>query len=334
MQNKNEQRKPVAVLTGITGAIGSYLSELLLEKGFEIHGLIRRSSNFNTQRIDHIYDKIHLHYGDLSDYASIVEFVQATKPDYFFNLGAQSFVKASFSVPLYTLDVTGGGVVRCLEAIRIFSPHTKFVTASSSEMFGAAPPPQNETTPFQPMSVYATAKAVGYYSVIQYRKAFGLNASNAIMFNNESERRGEVFVTRKISRGLSRCALGLQKELRLGNINAYRDWSHSLNIVDALYLIAMEEEPDDYCIASGESHCVEEFLDLAAAKLNINWRDYVVIDPKYFRPSEVDHLRGDASKIRNKLGWKPTIGFEELVDRMVDHDLQLAQNELLLKESK
>lgn len=325
--------KKVACISGVTGQVGSFLAEILLENGFEVHGLVRRSSNFNTQRIDHIYDKIKLYYGDLSDYASLIGFLERAKPTHFYNLGAQSFVKASFVNPLYTMDVTGDGVLRCLEAVKNYNLDVRFVTASSSEMFGSSPPPQDENTKFSPRSPYAIAKIAGYHSTVHYREAYNMFTSNAIMFNNESERRGEVFVTRKITRAVGRIKMGLQERLVLGNMSACRDWGFSRDYANALYLISEHDEPDDFVVATGQMHSVEEFCNMAFSKVGLDWKNYVEIDPKYFRATEVDALCGDSSKLREELNWEPSITFEELVDRMVEHDLELARKEKLLKDN-
>lgn len=330
-----------ACITGITGQLGSVLAEKLLNEGYKVYGLRRRSSVFNTERIDHILkdphvdNKLELVYGDLSDYGSIVNFVGDIKPDEFYNCAAQSHVRVSFEIPEYTMDITGNGVVRCLEAIRKFSPKTRFVTCSSSEMFGGAPAPQNELTPFQPKSIYAAAKVAGYYSTINYREAYGLFAANAIMFNYESKYRGETFVTRKITRAIGRIIHGLQNKLYLGNLDAIRDWSHVDDTSNAVLKIMRADSPDDYVIGSGESHSVKEFLELAFLKVGIiNWKDFIGFDERYLRPTEVDHLLCDASKIKNKLGWQPKYTFDQLVDEMVKHDLKLAKEEALVLESR
>lgn len=323
-----------AIVSGITGQVGSYLAEILLKEGVEVHGLKRRSSNLNTQRIDHLYDNklLKLHYGDLSDYSSISSLVSEIKPDFFYNLGAMSHVRVSFDIPIYTADVTGTGVLRSLEAIKRHSPDTKFVQMSSSEMFGSTPPPQNEKTPFHPRSPYSCAKLAGYWYTINYREAYNLFAANAIMFNNESPRRGETFVTRKITRAATRIKLGLQDKLYLGNLDAARDWSHSWDIANAVYLISLAQEPDDYVAASGEMHTVKEFLDMVFKELQLNWKDFVEFDPKYLRPTEVDALCGDSSKIKKNLGWEPKYSFNDLVKEMIEEDMKLAKNELLFKK--
>jgi GDPmannose 4,6-dehydratase len=324
-----------AVITGITGQTGSYLADLLLEKDYKVYGLKRRSSSFNTDRIDHLFDNpnLKLIYGDLSDYSSIVNLVSDVKPDMFFNMAAQSHVRVSFDIPEYTVDVTGTGVIRCLEAIRKYCPQTRYLQASSSEMFGATPPPQNETTPFHPRSPYAVAKVSGYYSTINYREAYNLFACNTICFNHESPRRAETFVTRKITRAATRIKLGLQNELYLGNLEAKRDWGHAKDYAKAMIQILESDTPDDYVVSIGEMHSVKEFAELVFSKLGLDYQKYVKFDPKYLRPTEVDALQGDSSKIRNKLGWKPEYTFEMLVDEMIDHDMQLAKKEKLIKDN-
>jgi GDPmannose 4,6-dehydratase len=324
-----------ACITGITGQAGSYLCELLLYKGYVVYGLKRRSSLLNTDRIDHLItnENLKLVYGDLSDYSSLLNFVGDIKPDLFFNLAAQSHVRVSFDIPEYTMDITGTSVIRLLEAIRKFSPKTKFLTASSSEMFGSSPPPQNEVTQFHPRSPYAIAKIAGYYSVVNYREAYNMFASNAISFNYESPRRGETFVTRKITRAATRIKLGLQKELLLGNLEARRDWSHAKDVVNAMYHIINQPESSDYVIASGEMHSIKEFLDIVFSKLDLDWKEYVKIDPKYFRPSEVDALCGDSTKLKN-IGWSPEYSFTDLVNEMILSDLDLAKKEHMIKYGK
>jgi len=328
-----------AVLTGISGQCGSVLCEKLLNEGYKVYGLIRRSSSFNTQRLDHIYQDPHvskdleLVYGDVADYSSVASLVSDTKPDLFFNLSAQSHVKVSFDIPEYTMDVTGTGVLRCLESIRKHSPKTRFLTSSSSEMFGSTAPPQNENTMFHPRSPYAVAKVAGYYSTINYREAYGLFACNSICFNFEGKSRGETFVTRKITRAATRIKLGLQNKLYLGNLEAKRDWQHVKDVANAMYLIINADVPDDFVVASGQMHSVKEFVELVFSKLDLDCKQYVEIDPKYFRPTEVDALCGDSTKLRTTLGWKPEYSFDMLVDEMIESDLQLAHNELLLKNS-
>ena len=325
-----------ALITGITGQDGSYLTELLLEKGYEVYGIIRRSSSFNTDRIDHLYQDPHepetrlrLLYGDLNDSSSLNTILRKVQPDEIYNLGAQSHVRVSFDVPEYTAEVSGVGVVRILEAIREAGIRPKFYQASSSEMFGkVVEEPQTEKTPFHPRSPYGCAKAYGYYITVNYRESYNLFACNGILFNHESPRRGETFVSRKITRAATRIKLGLQDKLYLGNLEASRDWGHAVDYVRAMWLMLQADEPDDYVIATGESHSVKDFLDRAFGFLDLDWRDYVEIDPRYYRPAEVDGLMGDASKARRVLGWEPTIGFKEMVKLMVDHDLELATQEL------
>jgi len=318
-----------ALLTGITGQDGSYLAELLLRKGYEVYGIIRRSSSFNTARIDPIYQDPHepdyrlkLLYGDLNDASSLNRILREVQPDEIYNLGAQSHVRVSFDVPEYTAEVTGLGTVRLLEAIRETAIAPKFYQASSSELFGASPPPQSETTPFHPRSPYGVAKLYSYWITVNFRESYGLFACNGILFNHESPRRGETFVSRKISRAAARIKLGLQDKLYLGNLDARRDWGHAADYVEAMWLMLQQERPEDFVIATGESHTVREFLDLAFERLNLDWKQYVEIDPRYFRPAEVDELRGDMSKARRILGWEPRVRFKELVQTMVDADLE------------
>ncbi|GBD02326.1 GDP-mannose 4,6-dehydratase [bacterium HR18] len=333
-----------ALITGITGQDGSYLTEFLLERGYEVHGIIRRTSTFNTDRIDHLYRDPHdlearlfLHYGDLSDGTGLRHILERVQPDEIYNLGAQSHVKVSFEQPEYTADIVATGTLRLLEAMRDFVRHSgktvRFYQAGSSEMFGAAPPPQNEKTPFYPRSPYAAAKVAAYWYAVNYREAYGLFICNGILFNHESPRRGETFVTRKITRAAGRIKMGLQDKLYLGNLEARRDWGFAGDYVEAMWLMLQQDEPDDYVIATGESHSVREFLELAFGMLDLDWRKYVEIDPRYFRPTEVDHLLGDASKAREKLGWRPRVCFEELVRMMVEHDLELARQERTLKDA-
>jgi len=318
-----------ALITGITGQDGSYLAELLLEKGYEVHGLIRRASTFNTERIDHLYTdphdpktRIHLHYGDLSDSGQLTNLIYNTQPEEIYHLGAQSHVRVSFDMPEYTGDVTGMGTTRMLEAIRRSGIKTKFYQASSSEMFGGSPPPQNENTPFRPRSPYAAAKVYAYWIAVNYREAYKRFACNGILFNHESPRRGETFVTRKITRSLARIKLGLERKLYLGNLDAKRDWGFAGDFVEAMWLMLQQEEPDDYVIATGESHSVKEFLEEAFDYKGLDWREYVEVDSRYFRPTEVDSLLGDASKARRKLLWEPKVKFKELVKLMVDADIR------------
>lgn len=324
-----------ACITGITGQAGSYLTELLLESGYKVYGLKRRSSLLGTDRIDHLFnnENLKLVYGDLSDYSSILNFVGDVKPDLFFNLAAQSHVKVSFDIPEFTMDSTGTSVLRILEAIKKSSPKTRFLTSSSSEMFGASPPPQNESTKFMPRSPYAIAKVAGYYSTINYREAYNLFAANAISFNFESPRRGETFVTRKITRAATRIKLGLQDKLVLGNLNAKRDWSHAKDTVSGMFKIINQDNPDDYVISSGDMHSVQEFVELVFENLNLDWKEYVSIDSKYFRPTEVDALCGDSSKLRS-IGWEPKYSFMNLVNEMIASDLELAEKEKILLDYK
>jgi len=322
-----------AILTGCTGQDGSHLAEFLLSKGYEVHGIIRRSSTFTTGRINHIFDKIKLHYGDLSSAESIRKIIYNTNPDEFYNLGAMSHVKVSFDIPEYTMDIDGTGVIRILESIRDFKENTKksikFYQASSSELFGNQSPPQNEKTPFHPRSPYACAKAAGYYITQNYREAYGIFACNGILYNHEGERRGETFVTRKITRAATRIKVGLQDKLILGNLNAKRDWGYAADYVEAMWMMLQQEKPDDFIIATGESHSILEFIEHTFDYLELDWKKYVISDPKYFRPSEVDYLQGDATKARTILGWKPRTNFIQLIKIMVDSDLKLAKQELL-----
>jgi GDPmannose 4,6-dehydratase len=318
-----------ALITGITGQDGSYLAEFLLKKGYEVHGLIRRASTFNTERIDHLYSdphdpktKIYLHYGDLSDSGQLTNLIFNIQPEEIYHLGAQSHVRVSFDMPEYTGDITGIGTIRMLEAIRRSGIKTKFYQASSSEMFGGSPPPQNENTPFRPRSPYAAAKVYAFWMVTNYREAYKIFACNGILFNHESPRRGETFVTRKITRALARIKWGFENKLYLGNLDAKRDWGFAGDYVEAMWLMLQQDKSDDYVIATGESHSVKEFLEEAFSYQGLKWKDYVEIDPRYFRPTEVGYLQGDVSKAREKLGWQPKVHFKELVKLMVDADLQ------------
>jgi GDPmannose 4,6-dehydratase len=319
-----------ACITGITGQTGSYLADILLEKGYEVYGLIRRSSSFNTERINHIYNDLHLSFGDLSDYGSIANWVRQVQPDEFYNMGAMSHVRVSFDIPEYTMDIGATGVVRCLEALCNFSPHTKFVQASTSELFGNSPPPQSETTPFHPRSPYGAAKIAGYWSVINYRESEKLFAANSISFNHESMRRGETFVTRKITRAAARIKIGLQDKLILGNLDSKRDWNHAKDVSNALWMMVNSPKADDWVVASGEMHSVKEFLEIVFDILNLDYNKYIEFDSRYIRPTEVDALCGDSTKIRTILGWKPKYTFKQLVEEMVDNDLKLAYKEKLL----
>ncbi len=311
-----------AFITGITGQDGSYLAELLLDKGYEVHGLVRRSSSFNTWRIDGIRDRLALHYGDLVDQNSLVRTLGAVGPDEIYNLGAQSHVKVSFEMPDYTADVAGMGVLRLLDAVRELGLKARLYQAGSSEMYGLVEEtPQSETTRFHPRSPYACAKVFGHYTAVNYREGYGLHVSNGILFNHESPRRGENFVTRKITMGVAAIKQGRAKEIRLGNIDAKRDWGYAKDYVEAMWLILQQEKPDDYVIATGETHSVREFLEAAFSQVGLDWQKHVVVDPKYFRPAEVDILLGDPSKARAKLGWHPRVGFKELVRMMVEADM-------------
>jgi GDPmannose 4,6-dehydratase len=324
-----------ALITGITGQDGSFLTELLLEKGYEVYGIIRRSSSFNTDRIDHLYQDPHepgtrlrLVYGDLNDSSSLNTLIRQIQPDEIYNLGAQSHVRVSFDVPEYTGEVTGLGTTRLLEAIREAGINPKFYQASSSELYGkVVETPQRETTPFYPRSPYACAKAYAYWITVNYRESYGMFACNGILFNHESERRGETFVSRKITRAATRIKLGLQQKLYMGNLDARRDWGYARDYVEAMWLMMQADEPDDYVIATGETHSVREFLEEAFGYLGLDWEKYVEIDPRYFRPAEVDLLLGDPTKARTILGWEPKVSFKDLVKIMVDSDLKLAERE-------
>ena len=325
-----------ALITGITGQDGSYLAELLLEKGYEVHGVIRRSSSFNTGRIDHLYADPHtpgvrlkLHYGDLNDASSLNSLLRTIQPDEIYNLGAQSHVRVSFDVPEYTTEITGVGTIRLLEAMRESGlSKTRFYQASSSEMFGATPPPQNEDTPFHPRSPYACAKVYAYWVTVNYREAYGFHAVNGVLFNHESPRRGETFVTRKITRAVGRIMAGLQKELFLGNLEAKRDWGYAKDYVEAMWLSVQHPTAEDVVVATGESYSVREFCELAFAQADLDYKKFVKQDERYFRPSEVDHLLGDSTKARKLLGWKPRTSFKELVRLMVESDMELAHKEV------
>jgi GDPmannose 4,6-dehydratase len=330
-----------ALITGITGQDGSYLAELLLDKGYEVHGMFRRSSNFNTSRIDHIYVDAHepdarlfLHAGDLADGTGLRHVIERAQPDEVYNLGAQSHVRISFDQPEYTADVTATGTLRLLEAVRDYGKRSgrsvRVYQAGSSEMFGAAKPPQSEATPFYPRSPYAVSKVAAHWYGVNYREGYGMFICNGILFNHESPRRGETFVTRKITRALGRIKVGVQKKLYLGNLDAKRDWGFAGDYVRAMWMMLQQDQADDYVVATGEAYSVREFLDIAAERLNLDWKEYVEIDPRYFRPTEVDYLLGDPSKARERFGWKPEVSFEELVCMMVDHDLQLAQRDQLV----
>jgi GDPmannose 4,6-dehydratase len=317
-----------ALITGITGQDGSYLAELLLSKGYEVHGIVRRASTFNTRRIDHIYQDPHapgvrlfLHYGDLSSSDQLTNLIYNLQPEEIYHLGAQSHVMVSFETPEYTADITGVGTIRLLEAIRRSGIKTRFYQASSSEMFGAAKPPQNELTPFYPRSPYGVAKVFSYWAVVNYREAYDLFACNGILFNHESARRGETFVTRKITRAVARITAGQQKKLYLGNLQSRRDWGYAPEYVDGMWRILQQDRPGDYVLGTGHSHTIEEFVTEAFEYVGLNWKDYVEIDSKYFRPTEVDYLLADCTKARTELGWEPQVGFKELIHIMVDADL-------------
>ncbi len=325
-----------ALITGITGQDGSYLAELLLEKGYEVHGVVRRSSSFNTQRIDNIYvdphvagAKLFLHYGDLNDGSSLNRLLTRLRPDELYNLGAQSHVRVSFDIPEYTGEVTGLGATRLLEAVRDLDlvQTTRVYQASSSEMFGATPPPQSESTQFYPRSPYAVAKVYAYWMGVNYREAYGMYVANGILFNHESPRRGETFVTRKITRAASRIKHGLQEKLYLGNLEARRDWGYAKDYVEAMWLMLQQENPADYVIATGEAHSVRELCEAAFGHVGLDYKQYVELDPRYLRPTEVDNLLGDASKAARELGWRPRTTFSDLVRLMMENDLALAERE-------
>jgi GDPmannose 4,6-dehydratase len=333
-----------ALLTGITGQDGSYLSELLLDRRYEVHGVVRRASTFNTDRIDHLYEdphsptaRIFLHYGDLSDATVLRRVVERVAPDEIYHLGAQSHVRVSFEQPEYTADVVATGTLRLLDCARDFAQRVgrqvRIYQAGSSEMFGAAPAPQREDTPFHPRSPYGASKAAAHWYAVNYREAYGLFICNGILFNHESPRRGETFVSRKITRAASRIAVGLQKQLFLGNLEAKRDWGYAGDYVDAMWRMLQQTEPADYVVATGVSHTVREFAELAFGHVGLDWQDHVVVDPRYYRPSEVDHLEGDATRAREVLGWTPSVSFEELVRMMVEHDVELARQEQTLREA-
>ena len=318
-----------ALLTGITGQDGSYLAELLLSQDYEVHGLIRRASTFNTGRIEHIYKdphnnaRLHLHYGDVTDTGSLIELIHGVQPDEIYHLAAQSHVRVSFELAEYTGDVTGLGVIRILEAIRKSGVETRFYQASSSEMFGCAKPPQSELTPFEPQSPYAVAKVYAYWMTRSYRQGYKMYAANGILFNHESPRRGETFVTRKITHALAAIVAGTQQELFLGNLDARRDWGYAPDYVVAMWKMLQCDQPDDYVIGTGEAHSVREFLDEAFGYLNLDWDPYVKIDPRYYRPNEVDFLQADPAKAQKAFNWVPRVFFKDLVRIMVDADLEL-----------
>ncbi|AFY59372.1 GDP-mannose 4,6-dehydratase [Synechococcus sp. PCC 6312] len=323
-----------ALITGITGQDGSYLTELLLEKGYEVHGIIRRTSTFNTDRIDHVYQDPHqehpqltLHYGDLADGTTLRKIIEQVQPDEIYNLGAQSHVRVSFDAPEYTVDTVGVGTLRLLEALRDYQQRTnaavRYYQAGSSEMYGLVQAvPQSETTPFYPRSPYACAKVYAHWQTVNYRESYNLFACNGILFNHESPRRGETFVTRKITRAVARIVAGQQKKLYLGNLDSKRDWGYAKDYVRAMWLMLQQDQPDDYVVATGETYSVKEFLDLAFNHVNLDWHDYVEFDPRYLRPAEVELLIGDPTKAKAKLGWSPSVTFPELVALMVNADLQ------------
>jgi GDPmannose 4,6-dehydratase len=319
-----------ALITGITGQDGSYLAELLLDKGYEVHGIIRRSSNFNTQRIEHIYDKLKLHYGDLSDSSQLTRLLYDLQPEEIYNLGAQSHVRVSFDIPEYTGDVTGLSTIRLLEAIKETNliKKARYYQASSSEMFGKVHEvPQIETTPFHPRSPYGCAKVFAYWLTVNYRESYGLHASNGILFNHESPRRGETFVTRKITRAATRIKMGLQKDLYLGNLDAKRDWGYAKEYTEVMWLMLQQDNPDDYVCATNETHTIKEFCEECFGLLDLDWKEYVKYDERYERPAEVDLLIGDPTKLKKQIGWEPKVKFKELVKIMTEADLELAKHE-------
>ena len=324
-----------ALITGITGQDGSYLAELLLSKDYEVHGIIRRASTFNTERIDHLYQdphvngvKLFLHYGDIGDSTNLIKLLYRLQPDEIYNLAAQSHVRVSFDIPEYTGDVTGLGTIRILEAIRETGLKAKFYQASSSEMYGKVQEvPQRETTPFYPRSPYGAAKVYSYWLTVNYRESYGMFACNGILFNHESPRRGETFVTRKVTRAASRIKAGLEHNLYLGNLDAKRDWGYAKEYVEAMWLMLQQEEPDDYVVATGESHSVRELLEEAFSYVGLDWRKHLAIDQRYYRPAEVDFLIGDPSKAKMKLGWEAKTKFQDLVRLMVDGDMETAKKE-------
>ncbi|MEE8280518.1 MAG: GDP-mannose 4,6-dehydratase [Alphaproteobacteria bacterium] len=333
-----------ALITGITGQDGAYLAEFLLGRDYEVHGIIRRASTFNTDRIDHLYQDPHdpnarmfLHYGDLADGTGLRRVINEVQPDEFYNLGAQSHVKVSFDQPEYTADIVYTGTLRLLEALRdyieVSGKAVRIYQAGSSEMFGASPPPQNEQTPFYPRSPYAASKVAAHWIAVNYREAYRMFVANGILFNHESPLRGETFVSRKITRAAGRIKLGLQEKLYLGNLEARRDWGFAGDYVETMWLMLQQAEADDYVVATGETHSVQELLEEAFGCLELDWQDHVAIDARYFRPTEVDALQGDAAKAREKLGWEPKVTFKELMRMMVDHDLELARQEQTLKSA-
>jgi len=332
-----------ALITGITGQDGSYLAELLLGKGYRVHGVIRRASLFNTDRIDHLYQDPHerdvrliLHYGDLSDAMGLRRVMEEAAPDEIYHLGAQSHVKVSFEQPCYTAEVGALGTLRMLEAFREYAESAgkpvRFYNAGSSEMFGSAPPPQSESTPFHPRSPYAASKVAAHWFAVNYREAYGLKICNGILFNHESPRRGETFVSRKVTRAVGRIKMGLQEKVYLGNLDARRDWGFAGDFVEAVWLMLQHPTPDDYVVATGEARSVRDLVSRAFAVADLDWQEHVELDPRYLRPSEVDHLEGDSSRIRDRLGWQPRVSFEELIRMMVNHDVELARQEKTLAD--
>ncbi|MEM8738879.1 MAG: GDP-mannose 4,6-dehydratase [Planctomycetota bacterium] len=341
---------PSALITGITGQDGSYLAEFLLEKGYDVHGIIRRASTFNTDRIDHLYTDPHdadnghrgrlqLHYGDLTDANSLAKILRLTRPAEVYNLGAQSHVRVSFDQPIYTAEATGAGTIHLLEAIRQYHDEggdpVRFYQASTSEMFGGLPEsaPQSEATPFHPRSPYGVAKLYGHWITVNYRESYGMHASCGILFNHESPRRGETFVTRKITRAVGRIKHGLQDKLFMGNLDAKRDWGFAGDYVEQMWLMLQQDTPDDYVVATGETHTVREFCEHAFGRVDLDYHDHVEIDPRYYRPAEVDLLWGDPTKAKEQLGWTPRVGFDALVEMMVDADLELAARERTLVDA-
>lgn len=333
-----------ALITGITGQDGSHLAELLLEKGYQVHGVARRASTFNAERIRHLFDdpyktggRLTLHYGDMTDAVGLASIVSKVEPDEVYNLACQSHVKVSFDAPEYTVNSGAMGTLRMLETLRSYQElsgkQVRFYQASSSEMFGSTPPPQNEDTPFHPRSPYACGKVYSYWQTVNYREAYNMFGCNGILFNHEGPRRGEHFVTRKITRAAARIKLGLQKTVALGNLEARRDWGYAGDYVRAMWMMLQADAPQDYVVATGEAYSVRDFLEAAFGHLELDYNEFVTIDPEFLRPSEVDHLQGDPSKIRRELGWEPEVGFQELVQMMVSEDLDLARRELVLKES-
>jgi GDPmannose 4,6-dehydratase len=333
-----------ALITGITGQDGSYLAEFLLSKNYEVHGILRRASGFNTERIDHLYQDPHepnsrlfLHFGDLTDSSGLHRILQLVEPDEVYNLGSQSHVKVSFSQPEYTADSVATGTLRILEAVRDFESHNlkrvRFYQAGSSEMFGSSPPPQSEQTPFRPRSPYAASKVAAHWYAVNYREAYDMFVCNGILFNHESPRRGETFVTRKITRAVGRIKVGLQSRLYLGNMDAQRDWGFAGDYIEAMWRMLQQDKAGDYVVATGISHTVLDFVEMAFSRAGLDWNQYVEIDKRYLRPTEVDSLCGDAGRARKSLGWRPAVTFPELVNLMVDHDIRLAEREQLLREA-